>query len=65
MGPHEIRTLRIPRAPDEPVVEVDLIEWPVESAPVTAPAGDGAGGDVLEVREVSPRRSSNGRSPAS
>ena len=27
-GPHEIKTFRIPRDPDQPVVETNLLEWP-------------------------------------
>ncbi|WP_260855749.1 alpha-mannosidase [Curtobacterium sp. 9128] len=30
-GPHRIRTFRVPRDPDRPVVEVDLVEWPVQA----------------------------------
>ncbi|RIQ18876.1 alpha-mannosidase [Jiangella rhizosphaerae] len=50
-GPHQIRTFRVPRDPRQPIVEVDLLEWPVDgdvpAQPVGAgPAsGDGAHGD--------------------
>lgn len=31
-GPHQVRTFRIPRYPDAPVVEVDLVEWELGEA---------------------------------
>ena len=30
-GPSQIRTFRVPLDPAEPTVEVDLVEWPIES----------------------------------
>ncbi|MFC7406203.1 alpha-mannosidase [Georgenia alba] len=32
-GPSQIRTFRIPRDPARPVVEVDLVEWPLDEPP--------------------------------
>jgi alpha-mannosidase len=43
-GPHQIRTFRVPRDPNAPVVEVDLIERPV--APVDSAAGEPETGRV-------------------
>jgi alpha-mannosidase len=28
-GPHQIRTFLVPAAPDRPIAEVDLVEWPI------------------------------------
>jgi alpha-mannosidase len=36
-GPSQIRTFRVPRDPAAPVVEVDLVEWPVEADVEPAP----------------------------
>jgi alpha-mannosidase len=33
-GPNQIRTFRVPRDPDAPIVEVDLVEWPLKNAEV-------------------------------
>jgi alpha-mannosidase len=33
-GPNQIRTFRVPRDPGAPVVEVNLVEWPLENAEV-------------------------------
>lgn len=30
-GPHQIRTFRVPRDPHQPIVAVDLVEWPLEA----------------------------------
>ncbi len=50
-GPSQIRSFRVPRDPDRPVVEVDLIEWDLaDGAEVSAtalPAGPFAAGAVL------------------
>jgi alpha-mannosidase len=35
-GPHQIRTFRVPRDPAAPIVEVDLLEWPVDGDPPTS-----------------------------
>jgi alpha-mannosidase len=29
-GPSQVRTFRVPRDPAHPIVDVDLIEWPLE-----------------------------------
>ncbi|TDC54242.1 alpha-mannosidase [Jiangella ureilytica] len=31
-GPSQIRTFRVPRDPEQPIQEVDLLEWPVDGA---------------------------------
>ncbi|MET7433243.1 MULTISPECIES: alpha-mannosidase [Streptomyces] len=42
-GPSEIKTFRVPLDPEKPVVETDLLEWPVGEPVGTAPAAvDGA-----------------------
>jgi alpha-mannosidase len=42
-GANQIRTFRVPRDPDAPVVEVNLLEWPLESAEVEEAALADAG----------------------
>jgi alpha-mannosidase len=32
-GPYQLRTFRVPADPAEPVVEVDLVEWPIAAVP--------------------------------
>jgi alpha-mannosidase len=36
-GPSQIRTFRVPKDPTEPIVEVNLVEWPLETSD-SAPA---------------------------
>ncbi len=38
-GPSQVRTWRVPRDPGSPIVEVDLIEWPVQTAEPAGSAG--------------------------
>lgn len=38
--PYQLRTFRVPRDPARPVVEVDLLEWPVDGDPATSGADD-------------------------
>lgn len=33
-APHQVRTFRVPVAPDAEIVEVDLLEWPMDGGPV-------------------------------
>lgn len=32
-GPNQVRSFRVPRDPEEPVVDVDLLEWPLDDSP--------------------------------
>jgi alpha-mannosidase len=41
-GPHQIRTFVVPTAPDQPIREVDLVEWPI---------GERARGEWREIDE--------------
>ncbi len=38
-GPYQLRTFRVPRDPERPVVEVDLLELPIEGGAVSSDAG--------------------------
>jgi alpha-mannosidase len=40
-GPYQLRTFRIPRDPDAPMSEVDLIEWPLDGPPLRADRSTG------------------------
>ena len=61
-GPSQVRTFRIPRDPERPVVEVDLLEWPVEGAraggadgaPVGESAAPGAAPETGTTEPVAP-----------
>jgi alpha-mannosidase len=52
-GPSQFRTYRVPRDVNRPVVEVDLIEWPLDGADVNA-VSDGAGPETGTIHAIPP-----------